>query len=595
VKEIADFLEPYPPFSDLSRDELERLAVAVDVKYYLAGEQVVEVGQPSLGVALMVRVGQLEVVGAAGTVVDEVDPGELVSLDVVRAGLQYPSAVRAAEDTLMYMVPLPDTLRGGHLAPIAASSNQLTRTERLFDAAQGKVTGSMRSVILHAASTSIAEVAQAMTRVRTSCSLVTMPDEQIGIVTDSELRRRVATGAVPVTAPVGTIASVPARTIGSDALLGDAYLTMVEAGIHHLVVVDPRGRPVGVVRVVDVASAELRDPLVVRGAVERAQDPAELADAGALVGPSVVELVERGLPIEYVGRLQSGVVDAILRRAVALVPAPEATRTDTWLVQGSLARREPLPGSDVDTALCWYDGDPAEHLAHASRVLRLVEKAGQATCDRGANADNSLFNRSEDQWRQAVDSWFSHEEEAGVLALASIVADSRPVSGEQVSPLLEAVSAAVSHEQFMNVLTRHTLSRRPPLGFVRDFVVHQSGEHRGQLDLKKGGLLPVSSLARWLALRTGDVTGSTTERLDRGADAGLITGDERDMLAGAYEVALTVLAEHQVRAIKAGETPTGFLRPDRLDPLERRQLREAFRAIDGVQSALMAAAGLSRL
>lgn len=593
MKEIADFLEAYPPFTDLSREELEQLSVAVDVKYHLAGDLVIEVGQPSLGVAIMVRVGRLEIVSPAGTVVDEVDPGDLLSLDTVRAGRQYSHAVKAAEDTLVYLVPLPDTLRSGHLAPI--SSSQLTRPERLFDAAQGKVTDSMRPVIVHEASTSIADVAKAMTKARTSCSLVTSRDEELGIVTDSELRRRVATGAVPITAPVGTIAAFPAQTIGSDALLGDAYLSMVEASIHHLVVVDPRGRPVGVVRVVDVASAELRDPLVVRGAVERAQDADELVEASALVGPSIIELVERGLPVEYIAQLQSGVVDAILRRAVALVPATETAKAPTWLVQGSLARREPLPGSDVDTALCWYDGDPGDHLAHASRVLRLVERAGLATCDRGANADNSLFNRSEDQWRQAVADWFSREEEAGVLALTSIVADTRSVCGGQASPLVEAVSAAAAHEQFMGVLTRHTLSRRTPLGFVRDFVVHQSGEHRGQLDLKKGGLVPVSSLARWLALRTRDVSGSTLERLDRGADAGLITDDERDMLAGAYKVALTVLAEHQVRAIKAGERPSGFLRPDQLDPLERRQLREAFRAIDGVQAALTAAAGLTRL
>ncbi|MCL2090898.1 MAG: DUF294 nucleotidyltransferase-like domain-containing protein [Micrococcales bacterium] len=594
MKEIADFLEGYPPFTDLSREELEQLSTAIDVKYHLAGDLVVEVGQPSLGVALMVRAGRLEVLGPVGTVVDEVDPGDLLSLDTVRAGRQYAHAAKAAEDTLLYLVPLPDALRVGHLAPIS-STNQLTRPERLFDAAQGRVTGSMRPVIVHPASTSIADVAKAMTKARTSCSLVTSPDDGLGIVTDSELRRRVATGAVPITASVGSIAAFPAQTVSSEALLGDAYLSMVEAGIHHLVIVDAHDRPVGVVRVVDVASAELRDPLVVRGAVERAQDADELVEASALVAPSIIELVERGLPVEYIAQLQSGVVDAILRRAVALVRAPEATKASTWLVQGSLARREPLPGSDVDTALCWYDGDPGDHLAHASRVLRLVERAGLATCDRGANADNSLFNRSEDQWRQAVADWLGREEEAGVLALTSVVADTRPVSGELVSPLVEAVSAAVAHEAFMGVLTRHTLSRRTPLGFVRDFVVHQSGEHRGQLDLKKGGLLPVSALARWLALRTGDVSGSTLERLDRGADAGLITGDERDMLVGAYKVALTVLAEHQVRAIKAGNKPSGFLRPDQLDPLERRQLREAFRAIDSVQSALAAALGLSRL
>ncbi len=596
MKEIADFLGMYPPFSDLDPEELGQLTTAIDVRYYLAGDGVVDVGQPSLGVTVVVRVGKLNVIGPTGAVVDEVEPGELLSMNTVRAGLPYANTVKAAEDSLVYLVPLPESLREAQqLAPISHAS-QLVRTERLFDVAHGGVADSMRPVIIHEAGTPIVDVAKAMSEARNSCSLVTRPDGTIGVVTDSDMRRSVATGQHQITAPVGEIAAFPALTVGSDALLGDAYLTMVEAGIHHLVVVDPRDHPVGVVRVVDVASAELRDPVVVRGAVKRARTSDELAEAGALVMPSIIELVGRGLPIEYIARLQSGVVDAILRRAVELTPAPESvTRPDTWLVQGSLARREPLPGSDVDTAVCWYDGDPADHLAHASRVLRLVERTGLATCDRGANADNSLFNRSQDQWRAAVSHWFEQDAEAGVLAMASIVADSRPVYGGQASVLIEAVSAAVAHETFLGILGRQTLSRRPPLGFVRDFVVNHSGEHRGYLDLKKGALVPVSSAARWLALRTGDVSGSSLERLDRAAGAGLLSEDQRDMLAGGYKIALTVLAEHQARAIKAGDKPSGYLKPDALDPLERRQLREAFRAIDTVQSALAADSGFSRL
>jgi len=593
VKEIADFLGAHPPFSGLGAEELQQLAGVVDVAYHLAGDQVVAVGQPSLATALMVRVGKLEVLGPAGAVVDEVEPGDLLAEDTARADLPYPNAARAAEDTLVYLVPLPATLRGGRLAPVSGGG-QLTRTERLFDAAQGRVTDSMHPLITHASSASIAEVARAMSEAHTSCSLITMPDG-IGVVTDSDMRRRVATGEVPTSAPVGSVAAVPALTIDSGALLGDAYLAMVEAGIHHLVVVDPRGQPIGVTRVVDVASAELRDPIMVRGVVQRARDADELVAASALFTLSIVELVERGLPIDYVARLQSGLVDTILCRAVALVPAEESIRDAVWLLQGSMARREPLPGSDVDTALCWRDGDPAEHLAHASRVLRLVERTGLATCERGANADNSLFNRSDRDWRRAVAGWFEQEEEAGVLALASIIADNRAVCAGQVSPLAGVVTAAAGHERFMDVLARHTLSRHPPLGFVRDFVVQHSGEHRGHLDLKKGGLLPVTSMARWLALRAGDISGNSLERLDRGADAGLITAEQRDMLAGAYRVAMKVLATEQVRAIQAGRKPTGYLRPEQLDPLERRQLREAFRAIAAVQAELAAAAGMSRL
>jgi CBS domain-containing protein len=38
---------------------------------------------------------------------------------------------------------------------------------------------------------------------------------------------------------------------------------MVEHRVHHLVVMDPEGGPVGIVRVVDLAHKEVRDPLLV--------------------------------------------------------------------------------------------------------------------------------------------------------------------------------------------------------------------------------------------------------------------------------------------------------------------------------------------
>ena len=43
--EILDFLAAHPPFDDLPEDVRERVAAAVDVRYYKAGEQIVEFGQ----------------------------------------------------------------------------------------------------------------------------------------------------------------------------------------------------------------------------------------------------------------------------------------------------------------------------------------------------------------------------------------------------------------------------------------------------------------------------------------------------------------------------------------------------------------------
>ncbi|WP_313905303.1 putative nucleotidyltransferase substrate binding domain-containing protein [Rhodococcus sp. WB9] len=60
---------------------------------------------------------------------------------------------------------------------------------------------------------------------------------------------------------------------------------------------------------------------------------------------------------------------------------------------------------------------------------------------------------------------------------------------------------------------RFTSSRRPPVGFVRNFVVEHSGANRGHLVHGAGGLVPIASLGRWIAVVTGDDRGSDLTRL----------------------------------------------------------------------------------
>lgn len=81
----------------------------------------------------------------------------------------------------------------------------------------------------------------------------------------------------------------------------------------------------------------------------------------------------------------------------------------SWMFMGSLARREPFPGSDVDTGLVWrapeYDGRREDVAASAAKVLDAAEACGLERCSSGANADNPLFNRSIESWRTAAKHW----------------------------------------------------------------------------------------------------------------------------------------------------------------------------------------------
>jgi len=115
-------------------------------------------------------------------------------------------------------------------------------------------------------------------------------------------------------------------------------------------------------------------------------------------------------------------------------------------------------------------------------------------------------------------------------------------------------------------------------------VVQHTGEHRGQVDLKAGGLAPIVSLARWIAVAAGDASGTTVERLRRGTALGLLTADEADTLAGGFDGIYALLLRRQVEAIRAGQTPSTYIAPRDLDTLTRRHLRETFRAVALVQA-----------
>jgi CBS domain-containing protein len=449
----------------------------------------------------------------------------------------------------------------------------------------------MRPVVWCDAADRVRDVARRVSAAGQACALV-RGAAGLGIVTDHDFRRRVATGEVSIDAPVGELATVPALTIHEHATQAAGLLEMVEHAVHHLVVTDAVGRPVGTVRAVDLAQAEVRDPLLIRAAVQGAANLEELAEAAGLLPATVVELSDNRVAAPHIGAVHAAVVDAVVRRILDLRPPPAAADVPhSWVALGSLARRESLPLSDVDTALVWADPpdegtpDAGEALrAYARDVLADLRRCGFEPCPNGTNADNPAFSRSRSGWVSAVRRWQHDPTADRALLMYAMVADSRPLTDVLLGrALTDVMRAPTRTSQFLRALLDEALGWRPPTGFVRGFVVQHGGEHRGQLDLKAGGLAPVVSLARWVAVVTGDTTGTTPQRLRRGADAGLLSTDEVDTLAGAFEDIYALLLDHEVRALRSGGTPTTYIDPNDLDTLTRRHLRESFRATAAIQ------------
>jgi CBS domain-containing protein len=314
----------------------------------------------------------------------------------------------------------------------------------------------------------------------------------------------------------------------------------------------------------------------------------------------IIAMRDARVAAEHVTAVRSVVLDALTRRLIELAvrdagPPPVPF---TWYALGSLARREAVPSSDVDSALAWGDdqsGAGAPDVAdYLGRVTRAVDEGlracGMSPDAHGASAANPIFARSLASWHRAARSLSEDPTQEKGLILVSVLADSRPVwcSGNAVGGGLFEARPYPDHPELLRMLARFALSFRPPTGFLRDFVVEHSGERRGQLDIKHGGMIPIVDLARWAGMAAGVASAPTLERLRAAEAAGTMESAEAQTLMEAFDFIFSLRLDHQVEQIRRGEAPGDFIDPKTLNPLARSYLREAFRAVASVQANLSA-------
>jgi CBS domain-containing protein len=265
-----------------------------------------------------------------------------------------------------------------------------------------------------------------------------------------------------------------------------------------------------------------------------------------------------------------------------------------WLALGSQARREMVPSSDIDSAVVWFgEADDAEVgprlRSLAAKVVGDLEACGMRPDPHAACASNPAFVRSVGSWQDAVRSWIDDPTQEKALILASVLVDSRPVWGVHTgTPVADTFRLVEPGSVLLRMLARFALSHRPPTGFLRGLVVEHGGEHRGRLDLKHGGVIPIVDLARWAGMAAGVTSASTIERLRAAGTAGTLPAADAQTLEDAFELIAALRMQHQVRQLRAGDTPDDYVDPAELSGLTRSHLKEAFRAVASVQKRVAA-------
>ena len=602
--DIADFLGSFPPFDAVGADDLARIAAVTETEVIPRGKTIFSQGAGPVEYLWVVRSGSVEIIHD-GRVLDLLGPGELFGHASMISGLPTGFEARAAEDTVCYRIPAdvmhpllarPDVLRFVARSIVDRAVTTTPAGHSGADPVQSRVATLIRTPpLVCQGSEPIREAAKRMTDQGASAVLVPH-GHSFGIVTDRDLRSRVIAAGLSPDAPVSAIMTEPAYTVTADRLGGDVLLDMLERNVHHIPVLSAAGEVLGVVDDGDLVAAEGRKPLLLRRAIALADSPAELTAVAAGLTPMIIALHDARVAAEHVTAVRSVVLDALTRRLVELAvrDAGDPPVPFTWFALGSLARREAVPSSDVDSALAW-EGESTEAAGYLGRVAQAVDEGlracGMSPDAHGASAANPLFARSLASWHRAARSLSEDPTQEKALILVSVITDSRPVwsaRGSVADSLWETQPGHPSNPYLLRLLARFALSFRPPTGFLRDFVVEHSGERRGQLDIKHGGLIPIVDLARWAGMAAGIASASTLERLRAAEAAGTMESPEARTLMEAFGFIFSLRLDHQVEQLRRGQAPDDFIDPKTLNPLARSYLREAFRAVASVQANLTA-------
>ncbi|WP_439518625.1 putative nucleotidyltransferase substrate binding domain-containing protein [Hydrogenophaga sp.] len=440
----------------------------------------------------------------------------------------------------------------------------------------------------------IREAAMIMSEQRVSSVLIVEQEALFGLVTDRDLRNRVLATGLDPGRPIVDIATLAPLTIGVDQTAFDATLLMAQHNIHHLPVMES-GRIAGMINATDLTEQHSTSAVYLAGDIHKQRTLEGLQQASGRIGRLQQTLAESGASAYNTGHVITAITDAITARLLQLAevqlgPAPVDY---VWVAAGSQARNEQSARTDQDNCLV-LDDDFDEGL-HGEYFKALAT----SVCD-GLNACGFVHCPGEmmamtDAWRQPRRRWADYfarwtgQPDPKSLMLTCVFFDMRAIQGK--SELLEDLRDDVlqrtqGNSIFLAHLVSNALDHVPALGLFKGLSAQRSGEHKGTIDLKHNGIVPIVDLARVYALAGGHGAVNTHDRLVVAPSGGGISEQSARDLRDTLEFLGTLRLQHQARQMEQGVPPDNFLDPQEVSNFERTQLKDAFSVVQTLQSVL---------
>ncbi len=539
--QIADFLKEYAPFNHLKIDELSEIATNIRVVNLEKHKSLFQINDALHDSFYVVASGVINlsiIADADETLLNKCQQGDIFGLRPFFAKNKYAITAKAREESIVYAIPIAifkpflatnsevlDFIlenfakgAGGYSSKDGSQSSSLTDALHFSDQQSEilyfQTLNYNHDPLVANATDLVADVAQLMAETRNKSVIVCEDQLPIGILTDTDLSYKVATGRFPIISPINKIMSSPVITVLENVSLAEAQLIMLKNNVTHLcVTVDGTDKSVvkGVISEHDLILAQASNPGVLIKEIKRSLTAKDLKQIRERLSDLIQNSIYKNIPLTHISNIASEINFAILKRAVeiSILDLGSPPVHFAWLSIGSQGRKEQLLMTDQDSLLVFEDVTPEKYrdvkdyfIKLGKRATAILEKVGYEFCPNGHMASNMIWCKSLTDWIKQYNSWMESPGEQN-NDLSSIFFDYEIVIGDQT--LEEAISNAVfknaaNNALFFDFLGNDALRKNTPLTFFKNFNVEEEGPHKDKFDIKTRALMPLIDSARLLTI-----------------------------------------------------------------------------------------------
>ncbi|MFB9058158.1 DUF294 nucleotidyltransferase-like domain-containing protein [Mariniflexile ostreae] len=623
AERVQDFISGYPPFNLLSTKYLKQISSEITIMYLEKGDTIFKKDEPSHDYFYVVRDGAINLYYDNGNVNEFMninDAGDAFGLQPLMVKAPYTLTATANEESIVYAIPIAvfqsvtennakiqkyliTSFASNTYAPYTAEQAGQIFVDYLPNTSQDIVNfqsaNYTKNPITCDITSSLKDAAKKMSSHKIGCIIVVDGDKKpVGIITDSDIKHKIATGEFPIETSVNNIMNAPVTTGRKNLTVADGQLKMIKNNIGHLCITKDgtvNSKVVGVLSHHDILVTLGNNPTVILKEIKRCKRTKKLRAARLRAKGLLRSYIEQNIPISHIINVISEINDATTVRAIELaikkMPTPPPVAF-SWLALGSQGRQEQLLFTDQDNALIFEDVPEAKYAetqAYFLELSRLVtstlNKVGFEYCEADMMASNPEWCKSITNWKTQFKNWILKPDEKAIL-LSSIFFDYNSVYGnpDLVDQLTDTIYKTLKETNlFFKFLGSDAVKSPSPLGFFRQFLVEQNGEQKELFNIKSRAIMPLVDAARLLVL-SKQIKGvnNTSKRFEKLAEL----EPENKELHESCSYAFKALSKFKTKQGLLHNNPGKFIDLEILTKEEKLKLRRCFKPIHEIQEVL---------